>query len=188
MPDLGVELAPLIVLGLLAAVPFAIAMGHSEVRVVRRGLSRSRRVLRSARVSPIGELADGKLACVVGKVELDGDALTSILSRRPCVAYELVEWHSRVRRRMVPFYIRDASGRARVDAPEAALLHAPIERGETFEERILEPGATIRIVGSVRIEPIDRDAREHGFRDGASAPTLTGTAKYPLLVDVVRDE
>lgn len=188
MPDLGVELAPLIVLGLLAAVPFAIAMGHSEVRVVRRGLGRSRRVLRSARVSPIATLADGTLACIVGTVELDGDALTSILSRRQCVAYELVEWHARVRRRMVPFYIRDATGRARVDAPEAALLHAPIERGETFEERIVEPGMTIRIVGSVRIEPLERDAREHGFRDGATGATLTGTAKYPLLVELVREE
>ncbi len=182
------ELAPLIVLGLLAAVPFAIAMGHSEMRVKRRGLRRTRRVLRSARVSPIGELVDGKLACIVGTVEVDGEALTSILSRRQCVAYELVEWQAGVRRRMVPFYVRDATGRARVDAPEAALLHPPVERGETFEERVLEPGMRIRIVGSVRIEPAAQDVREHGFREGAIAATLTGTAKYPLLVDVAPEE
>jgi hypothetical protein len=77
VPDLGVELAPLIVLGLLAAVPFfAIAMAPSEMRVKRRGLGRTRRVVRRARVSPIAELVDGKLACIVGKVELDRESLT----------------------------------------------------------------------------------------------------------------
>ncbi len=182
------ELAPLIVLGLLAAVPFALAATHTQLRVKRRGLWRTRRVLRRARVSPIAQLEDGKLACVIGRVEVDAEPLRSILSRRACVAYELVEWHVRVRRRMVPFYVVDATGRARVDAPEAALLQPPVERGETFEERILEPGATIRIVGSVRIEPTASDASEHGFRDGAKLASLTGTAKYPLLVDVVHDD
>jgi hypothetical protein len=58
-----------------------------------------------------------------------------------------------VERRLVPFYIVDATGRARVDAPEAALCNAPIARSERFEERIIENGARIRLVGSVVHEP-----------------------------------
>jgi hypothetical protein len=177
----------LTILAVTLVIALAKTATYREDRVVRRALWRTRRVMRKARVSKIAEVVDGKLACIVGRVELEGDPLISVLSRRPCVAYEIVEWHVGVRRRLVPFYIVDASGRARVDAAEAALLQQPIERGQTFEERIVEPGELIRIVGSVRVEPAVVDASEHGFRDVASGVTLTGTAKYPLLVEVVRD-
>ncbi len=163
---------------------FAVAVGHKELRVKRSGVGHTRRVMRTTRVTPIAELADGKLACVVGRVERDDEPLVSILSRRPCVAYEIVEWHKGVRRAIVPFYVVDASGRVRIDAGEAALLQPPTTRGETFEERVIEVGAKVRVVGSVRVEPTVIDASEHGFREGATKAQLTGTAKWPLLVDV----
>jgi hypothetical protein len=181
MIPLGVALA------IGAVVAFAAAFGNPELRVERRGLGRSRRVLRRAKVSRIADLVDGRLACVAGAVEPDGDVLTSILSRQPCVAYEIVEWKKGVRRALVPFYVNDGSGRVRVDAAEAAILLEPSESGETFEERVVPVGARIRIVGSVRLEAAVTDAREHGFRDHARAATLTGTAKYPLLVDLDRE-
>jgi len=166
---------------------FGVAFGHRELRVKRVGVWRTRRVMRTTQVSPIAALEDGKLACVVGRVELDGDHLISVMSRRRCVAHEIVEWRKGVRRAIVPFYVVDDTGRVRVDAGDAALLHKPIVEGETFEERIVEPGVRVRLVGSVRKDPASHDTGEHHFRDGASAATLTGTAKWPLLVDVERD-
>lgn len=108
----------MLVLGGIVLGAFTVALTHKEPRVKRVGLWRTRRVVRSTKVSPIAELEDGKLACVVGKVELDGDGLISVVSRRTCVA-----------------------------------------------------------------DPAARDADEHHFRHGATAATLTGTAKWPLLVD-----
>lgn len=178
----------MLVLGGAILASFTLALVHREPSVRRTGVRRTRRVMRTTTVSPIAELVDGKLACVVGRVEVDGDPLLSVLSRRPCVAYEIVEWRKGVRRAVVPFFVADATGRVRIDAGEAALLQRPSQSGETFEERIIEPGTTIRIVGSVRIEPAVVDPREHGFREGATAATLTGTAKYPLLVDLEPDE
>jgi hypothetical protein len=89
-----------------------------------------------------------------------------------------------VTRRMVPFFVNDGTGRVRVDAAEAALCNRPIARNERFEERILENGARIRLAGSVALEPTITAQGERGFRDGALKATITGTAKYPLLVDV----
>lgn len=179
------EFATIALMAIIAAV--TITATHTEPRVKRSGMWRTRRVLRTTTVSPIAELVDGKLACVVGTVVADAEPLIAILSRRACVAYEIVEWRKGVRRAIVPFYVADATGRVRVDAGDAALLAAPVERGERFEERIVEPGTKIRIVGSVRIEPAVAGAREHGFREGATAATLTGTAKFPLLVDIERE-
>lgn len=172
-----------LVLGMAAMASFAAAFARPETQVVRRGIARTRRVMRTTSVSKIADLSDGKLACVVGTVERDDELLTSILTRQPCVAYEIVEWRKGVRRKLVPFIVNDGSGRVRVDAAEAALLNPPSERGETFEERVIPIGARIRIIGSVRLEPAMKDAREHGYREHAVTATLTGTAKYPLLVD-----
>jgi len=166
---------------------FVAALAYKEPRVKRSGMMRTRRVLRTTKPTKIAALADGKLACVVGRVERDEEPLTSILSRTPCVAYEIVEWQKGVRRAIVPFFVADDTGRVRIDAAEAALLMAPSVTGETFEERIVELGAKIRIVGSVRIEAATVDANEHGFREGAVKAQLTGTAKYPLLLDLERD-
>src|SRR5258706_14699715 len=183
----AVDFTAVLILGGAILASFAAALVYREPRVKRVGVWRTRRVLRTTTVSPIETLEDGKLACVVGTVELDADPIISILSRRTCVAYEIVEWRKGVRRALGPFVVVDATGRVRVDAAEAALLQPPIRQGETYEERIIEPGARIRIVGSVRIEPTHAGTAEHGFRDGATAATLTGTAKYPLLVDLERE-
>jgi hypothetical protein len=160
---------------------------------------RTRRVLRKTRVTPIAELVDGTLACVVGKVEPlepDVEPLTAMITRTPCVAYDTTIQFFRgndfsvpervdVTRKIIPFTIADATGRLRVDAPQAALCNKPAARSERFEERLIVPGATIRIVGSVRIEPERSDHVEHGYREhGRTRATLTGTAKWPLLVDV----
>ena len=166
---------------------FVAAVLHKEPRVKRSGMRRTRRVLRTTQPTKIAALVDGKLACVVGRVERDDEVLTSILSRKQCVAHEIVEWRKGVRRAIVPFFVADDSGRVRIDAGEAALLMPPTVTGETFEERVVEVGAKVRIVGSVRIEATVADANEHGFRDGATTAQLTGTSKYPLLLDLERD-
>jgi hypothetical protein len=171
---------------------FALNVWSSDAR-------RTRRVLRRTRVTPIAELADGMLACVVGTVELDGEPLTSLITHAPCVAFDTTIQMFRgndftvpasvdVTRRMVPFIVADATGRVRIDAPQAALCNKPAARNERFEERVIAPGAVIRIVGSVRIEPDVSRTGEHGYREGgATKATLTGTTKYPLLIDVERD-
>ena len=159
---------------------------------------RTRRVLRSVRVTPIASLVDGQLACVVGTVELDGkDLLTSMVAKRECVAYDTnvyffaghnatVPQRVEVERRLLPFFVRDASGIVRIDAAEAALSNKPVAKSERYEERVIEPGAKIRIVGSVHLEraPEAHGIRERHYREetGMKA-TLTGTKKFPLLID-----
>jgi hypothetical protein len=165
------------------------------VRAWTRDVRRTRRVLRKARVVPIAELVDGQLACVVGRIERDSDLIESLIEGRHCVAFDTttnvfdgVNFTSPLRievtRRVVPFYVVDATGRVRVDTPQIALCNRPIARTDRYEERILEEGATIRIVGSVILTPVASDDGEHSFREqGASNATITGTAKYPLLAD-----
>ena len=156
---------------------------------------RTRRVLRRVRVTPIAELTDGKLACIVGRVEAEGELVESLMSRKPCVAFETVVQvfgnldmtvpaRVDVTRKHVAFFVVDDTGRARVDAAEAALANRAIARTERFEERVIENGALVRIVGSVSLDPTMQKDAEHGFRQGAFKATLTGTSKYPLLVDV----
>ena len=161
----------------------------------RSDARRTRRVLRRARVVRIADLVDGELACIVGVVEPEGEPLEALVSRRACVAFDTTIQYFRnadftiptrveVNRRMVPFFVSDGSGRVRVDAAEAALCNRPVARNERFAERIVEPGATVRLAGSVSLDPAVTAAGERGFRDGALKATITGTAKYPLLVDV----
>lgn len=174
--------------GGLALAYFALGAWRSDAR-------RTRRVLQRTRVERIADLADGRLACIVGVIEPEGEPLEAIVSRRPCVAFETtvqyfgaadytIPTRVEVTRRLVPFYVSDGSGRVRVDAAEAALCNRPIARNERFEERILEAGTRVRLAGSVSLEPTIATRGEHGFRDGALKATITGTAKYPLLVDV----
>jgi len=87
---------------------------------------------------------------------------------------------------MVSFHVADASGRARVMSSQAALCNRPTQRvANRYVERVIEPGMTIRIVGSVILDPAVAAAGERGYRDTAVRATITGSAKYPLLVDVV---
>ena len=158
---------------------------------------RTRRVLRKARVVPIAELVDGQLACIVGRVEREGELVTSLMENRPCVAFDTITHVierdrdftapvvSKATRHMVPFFVVDQTGRARIDAPQAALCNTPSSSKRSWVERIVEEGATVRLVGSVVLDPTERDTREHGFRDGAWKATITGTVKFPLLIDVV---
>ena len=157
-----------------------------------RDARRTRRVLRKARVVPIAELVDGQLACIVGRVEIDGEPVESLVLRRQCVAFDTITTPIignemtatvRVTRRMTPFFVVDDSGRARVDAPEVALCNKPSAKGETYEERIVEDGDRIRIVGSVSLDPT-LASTDQLFRQGAFKARITGTAKYPLLADV----
>lgn len=157
---------------------------------------RTRRVLRRTRVTPIAKLVDGTLACVVGRVELEGEPLISLITQKPCVAFDTtiqmfagntfgVPERVDVTRKLLPFVIVDDTGRVRIDAPQAALCNKPVAKSERFEERLIEPGATIRIVGSVRLEPIASSDGEHAYREtGGKLATLTGTSKYPLLIDL----
>jgi hypothetical protein len=156
---------------------------------------RTRRVLRRTRITRIADLADGRLACIVGRVEADGELVQSLMSRKPCVAFETVVQvfgsldmtlpaRVDVTRKLVPFFIVDESGRARVDAAEAALANRAIMKSERFEERVIEDGAVVRIVGSVILDPAMQAHADHAYREGAFKATITGTAKYPLLIDI----
>lgn len=183
--------------GILAALGIPVlAAGYLAWSWLTNDARRSRRVLRRTRVTKIAELADGKLACVVGTVELDGPQLTSMVAKRSCVAYDTTVYFFKkenatiperveVERRLVPFFVVDDTGRVRVDAAEAALCNRPIARSERYEERVIEAGAKIRIVGSVVREPV-LHATEKGYRDGGTDATLTGTANWPLLIDLER--
>jgi hypothetical protein len=175
---------------------FAITLGLGIRYWYASDARRTRRVLRRARVIPITELVDGQLACVVGHVERGDEVIESLMQRLPCVAFDtitnVVEGESfaslvstRTTRRMVPFFVVDATGRCRIDAPVAALCNTPSARANNWIERVIEEGAKVRLVGSVVLDPSRTDTREHGFRDGAWTATLTGTAKFPLLVDVI---
>jgi len=162
----------------------------------RTDARRTRGVLRRARVVRIADLVDGQLACIEGVVEREreGEPLEALVSRRQCIAFDTtvqcfqgkdftIPARVEVMRRMVPFFVFDGSGRVRIDAAEAALCNRPVARSERFEERILVEGARVRLAGSVSLEPT-LAAGERGFRDSALKATMTGTAKYPLLVDV----
>jgi hypothetical protein len=167
-------------------------VGLALFRWYRNDARRTRRVLRKARVVPISELVDGQLACIVGRVERDRELIDSMMEGRPCVAFDTVteidnefSISTKVTRHLVPFFVVDATGRARIDAPQAALCNTPSAKASNWVERVIEEGVTVRLVGSVVLDPTERDHNEHGFRDGAWKATLTGTAKFPLLVDVV---
>jgi hypothetical protein len=189
--DAGVELALIAVL-MTAGGAIVGFVAHSYFGADAR---RTRRVLRKTRVTPIADLADGNLACIVGRVEVEGELLQSLMSRMPCVAFETVVQvfgnldmtvpaRVEVTRKLVPFFIVDDTGRARVDAAEAALANRAIMKSERFEERVIENGARVRIVGSVVLDPAMQRDPEHGFREGAFKATITGTSKYPLLIDL----
>jgi hypothetical protein len=67
----------------------ALLIGAAATAVVmwwRRPIGRTRRLLRSTRVTPIADLTGDVLACVVGRVELDGDPILAPISGRLCVA------------------------------------------------------------------------------------------------------
>ncbi|HUS32186.1 MAG TPA: hypothetical protein VMZ53_26985 [Kofleriaceae bacterium] len=156
---------------------------------------RTRRLLRRTRVTPIKELTDGQLACVVGTIVREGELIESLIERKRCVAFDTetnvfdgTGFSSPVRfettRRMVPFYVVDATGRVRVDAPQVALSNKPIAKGQSFVERVLVEGQRVRLVGSVVLDPTMAGNAEHHFREtGGVHATLTGTAKFPLLAD-----
>ena len=42
----------------------------------------------------------------------------------------------------------------------------------------------MRIVGSVSLDPTMQTHPDHAYREGAYKATLTGTSKYPLLIDL----
>ena len=174
----------------------ALAAGSVTWMWLSNDARRSRRVLRRTRVSKIADLVDGKLACVVGTVEVEDLQLTSMVAHRSCVAYDTTVYffnkenatiptRVEVERRLVPFFVTDGSGRVRIDAAEAALCNKPIARSERFVERVIEAGMKIRIVGSVVREPV-MHSTEQGYREGVTTATITGTANWPLLIDLER--
>ncbi|MDB4954836.1 MAG: hypothetical protein JWO36_2405 [Myxococcales bacterium] len=215
----------------MEALAFVLVSGGIFTAVLIRRIwpshaSRTRRVLRSVRVTPIANLAEERLACIVGNVEVEAPLLTAPLSRRPCVAYDTSTWFSTENgvlaqvvneRQLVSFFVVDATGRARVDAPSAALCNRPVVRPRDtvelgirsaffarsasfdararmrpdgrFEERVIEPGMTIRIAGSINLEPgaaLDAVHSERLYRDANPVrATITGSSQFPLLVDVI---
>ncbi len=149
-------------------------------------------MLRRARVVRIADLVDGRLACIVGRVEADAEPIVAMMTGVPCVAFDTttssVANASTVTvsttRRAVPFFIVDESGRARVDAPQLALCNKPSARSDRFEERVLHVGSRVRLVGSVSLNPAMHASADHAYREGGYSATIVGTSKYPLLADV----
>lgn len=173
----------------------AIVAGLSSVVAAawwRADARRTRRVLRRARVVRIADLVDGRLACIVGRVEADAEPIVSMMARVPCVAFDTTTSSFgttgavtySTTRRAVSFFIVDDSGRARVDAPQLALCNKPSSRSDRFEERVLHIGSRVRLVGSVSLDPSMQATAEHAYREGGFKATIVGTAKYPLLADV----
>lgn len=158
----------------------------------RADARRTRRVLRRARVIRIADLVDGRLACIVGRVEADAEPIVSMMAREPCVAFDTTTSAFgsdgavivSTTRRAVPFYIVDDSGRARVDAPQLALCNKPTSRSDRYEERTIAIGARVRLVGSVSLDPAMQSHADHAYREGGYKATIVGTSKYPLLADV----
>jgi hypothetical protein len=185
---------------LLLGAPGVAALGYAMWSRSQDAARRTRRALQRTRVTPVADLSDGVLACVVGTVELDEPTLlTSMITRRACVAYDTnvyffvgnstaVPARVEVERRLVPFFVRDATGVVRIDGAEAALCNPPAANNDRYLERLIQVGATIRIVGSVHLEPArDRGVRERHYRETTGmVATLTGTARFPLLIDVER--
>jgi hypothetical protein len=169
--------------------------GTGGVMWWRSAPRRTRRVLKKTRVTPIAQLVDGQLACIVGRVEADAESIESLIARKKCVAFDTttnvfdgVLFTSPVRiettRRMVPFYVVDETGRVRVDAAQVALSNRPVARTDRYVERVLLEGMRVRIVGSVVLDPTAANHVDHHFREtGAVNATITGTAKFPLLAD-----
>lgn len=173
----------------------AIIAGLSSVAVAtwwRADARRTRRVLRRARVVRIADLVDGRLACIVGRVEADAEPIASMMARVPCVAFDTTTSAFgrdgavtlSTTRRAVPFYIVDDTGRARIDAPQLALCNKPSSRSDRFEERVIPIGSRVRLVGSVSLDPAMQATADHTYREAGVKATIVGTAKYPLLADV----
>jgi hypothetical protein len=173
----------------------AVFAGVSSVAAAlwwRADARRTRRVLRRAQVVRIADLVDGRLACIVGRVEADGEPINSMMTGLPCVAFDTTTSSFgndgavtvSTTRRAVPFFIVDDSGRARVDAPQLALCNRPSSRSDRYEERVLHVGSRVRLVGSVSLDPAIQASVEHAYREGGFKATIVGTAKYPLLADV----
>jgi hypothetical protein len=183
-------------LGAASFAGFVIKLWNEDAR-------RTRRVLRKATVVPIADLVDGQLACVVGKVEQDAALIDSMMEGRACVAFDTITHvverddfaapvSTKAMRVAVSFFVVDATGRVRIDAPQAALCNKPSARARNWVERTIVPGATVRIVGSVVLDPTamataasTTRSNEQGFREVTWTATLTGTTKFPLLIDVV---
>jgi hypothetical protein len=185
------ELVLVVVLPLLSMGVFGAWYWRADdARRTPRGLPRTR-------VTKVAALVDGQLACVVGVVELESPVLlTSMIASKRCVAYDTTIYffngHNAtvpervdVERRLLPFFVRDASGVVRIDAAEAALCNKPATSSERYHERVIMPGAKIRIVGSVHLEHVpDNGANERHYRQSTGTKaTLTGTKKFPLLID-----
>lgn len=173
----------------------AIIAGLSSVVVAswwRADARRTRRVLRRARVVPIADLVDGRLACIVGRVEADAEPIVSMMARVPCVAFDTTTSSFNnggavtysTTRRAVSFFIVDETGRARVDAPQLALCNKPSSRSDRFEERVIHIGSRVRLVGSVSLDPTMQASADHAYREGGFKATIVGTSRYPLLADV----
>lgn len=184
-------------LALLAA-PLVSAAGLVTWYLRADDASRTRRVLRKTRVTPVRELADGMLACVVGVVEAESDErLKAMISHARCVAYDTTVYffagHNatvptkvEVERRLLPFLVRDATGVVRIDAAEAALSNKPVVKSERYHERVITAGMKIRIVGSVHLEHTNTDEERDYRKASGYKATLTGTKKFPLLIDEER--
>ncbi|MFT3694980.1 MAG: hypothetical protein QM831_17655 [Kofleriaceae bacterium] len=185
-------------LAMLAAAPVVGAAGLITYYLRSDDARRTRRVLRKTRVTRVRDLEDGLLACVVGVVEPEpGELLRAMISHERCVAYDATVYFFsgnnttiptkvEVERRLQPFLVRDATGVVRIDAAEAALCNRPAAKSERFHERVIKPGMKIRIVGSVHLEHTNTDEERDYRKASGYKATLTGTKKFPLLIDQER--
>lgn len=184
---------------------------------------RSRRLVRRLRRRPRVAIADhdGTIARrVVGEV-IALEPLRAPISGRPCVCYRIEafvlapspsgdgteEWRRLVTERGgVPFLVRDATGRARVD-PAASQLrarmdlrvgehddgarrylldkgHAPAGQRFHLREAIIAPGQRITVAGmGVRVPDTAPPTTEVDYRSGSAIIlAMSGTKARPLVI------
>jgi hypothetical protein len=152
---------------------FALVAALDSKRRIRRKLKRAARV-------PIGQLAEGAPARIVGKVRLlDGKVLEGPLSERRCVAYVGVVdqqgsprnsiWRELARHQEgVSFLVEDASGRVAVDfdGAEAAL---DLDKEDVTSPGLCPPRVRAFVARHGRGERIRADSGPVRYREGVLA-------------------
>lgn len=187
------------------------------------GWLRSRRIVRLLRRTPRVAIADhdGALARrIVGEV-FALEPLLAPISGRPCVCYAIEvdglepspsgdgtqEWRRLVTEHGgVPFQVRDASGRARVDPAASELTirtgektderhdgarryllgkgHPPPHQRFHLREGIIAAGARVAVAGmGVRVPDTAPPMAEVGYRSGSDVIlAMSGTRRLPLFI------
>lgn len=156
-------------------------------------------------VRPVGPLLEAPLT---GRPAVAYTSIARIADRRIKMSYGLRHLITADESRAVPFDLETADRVIRVDVTEvdlaiAALPSVPrhfererafldkLARGSIdvrlsmFEERCLEPGASVQVRG-LAVAEADPASGEHGFRDAATRFRIIASDKHPVRIRSAR--